>query len=268
MAMLLNPPTRTPLHHYSMSNMLSCDHHTPQCTLCHAWYNARNPQWASFSNDRDDGWRCPGCQSLNTKVPTRYLCFCGRVENPSFASGNPPHTCGDPCHRPRDCGHDCTDPCHAGPCLPCPVMVPKSCFCGKSVASVRCSTEVKVTTCGETCGRPLGCGLHTCEEVCHAGPCKPCPIVESQECFCGLTESERPCGTGQAVDPSAPDVRKFSCGGVCNAALECGNHQCANPCHPGPCPPCPLLPEVVTSCPCGKTQLYVGDGCSIWLHSC
>eukprot|EP00038_Savillea_parva_P008310 m.176107 g.176107 ORF g.176107 m.176107 type:complete len:1315 (+) comp14114_c0_seq1:349-4293(+) len=213
-------------------------------------------KWASFSNDRDDGWRCPGCQSLNTKVPTRYLCFCGRVENPSFASGNPPHTCGDPCHRPRDCGHDCTDPCHAGPCLPCPVMVPKSCFCGKSVASVRCSTEVKVTTCGETCGRPLGCGLHTCEEVCHAGPCKPCPIVESQECFCGLTESERPCGTGQAVDPSAPDVRKFSCGGVCNAALECGNHQCANPCHPGPCPPCPLLPEVVTSCPCGKTQLY------------
>lgn len=37
--------------------------------------------------------------------------------------------------------------------------------------------------------------------------------------------------------------------------LKCGNHRCEQSCHPGECQPCSLLPESVTTCPCGKAPL-------------
>ena len=40
------------------------------------------------------------------------------------------------------------------------------------VNHIRCSQE-KVS-CGKPCGRPLGCGFHPCEQLCHAGACAPC----------------------------------------------------------------------------------------------
>lgn len=37
--------------------------------------------------------------------------------------------------------------------------------------------------------------------------------------------------------------------------LECQAHHCQQVCHPGQCQPCPLLPILVSSCPCGQTAL-------------
>lgn len=38
-------------------------------------------------------------------------------------------------------------------------------------------------------------------------------------------------------------------------SLDCGNHFCDKPCHPGECESCPRLPANVTHCPCGARPL-------------
>ena len=70
------------------------------------------------------------------------------------------------------------------------------------------------------------------------------------ECHCGKTSQDRQC--------TADSAEKFSCGEVCGLTLDCDNHQCEAVCHPGDCAPCPLSPDRVTTCPCGKTLLQ-GD---------
>ena len=37
--------------------------------------------------------------------------------------------------------------------------------------------------------------------------------------------------------------------------LFCGNHRCEEVCHSWVCHPCPLLPENVRVCPCGKVPM-------------
>lgn len=41
--------------------------------------------------------------------------------------------------------------------------------------------------CVQVCGRPLSCGNHTCERVCHAGVCGGCPRAGNRSCSCGKT---------------------------------------------------------------------------------
>ena len=43
------------------------------------------------------------------------------------------------------------------------------------VGNIRCSSE-KVS-CGKPCGRPLGCGFHRCEQLCHGGACSGCTAI-------------------------------------------------------------------------------------------
>lgn len=47
----------------------------------------------------------------------------------------------------------------------------------------------------------------------------------------------------------------FPCNSTCGKKLECGNHHCAEICHPYPCRECELLPSKVDTCYCGKTTL-------------
>ena len=43
----------------------------------------------------------------------------------------------------------------------------------------------KPLQCDRVCGKPLSCGRHMCEIVCHAGSCGPCPMQGSRQCPCG-----------------------------------------------------------------------------------
>ena len=85
------------------------------------------------------GWRCPGCQNPSTTIPSVYKCFCGKVANPERKrDSSTPHSCGELCGRKLAtsaeslCHHRCQLLCHPGPCPPCPVMVLRSCFCGRT----------------------------------------------------------------------------------------------------------------------------------------
>ena len=67
------------------------------------------------------------------------------------------------------------------------------------------------------------------------------------KCFCGKKSRE-------AV--SCIDLESgFSCEQTCSKPYECGSHKCEKQCHSGSCGSCPLSPELVTKCPCGKTIL-------------
>ena len=139
---------------------------------------------------------------------------------------------------------------------------------------VRCSSDVAVVSCDQVCGQVLGCGKHMCTRACHAGPCDPCGVLETQTCYCGRNSRQAPCGSGHADKHSKPECL-FACTQPCDRKLPCGNHACTSPCHPGPCNPCPTdvasvkvlssaigeslvgyrLSPAVQSCPCRSVPL-------------
>jgi transcriptional repressor NF-X1 len=213
---------------------------------------------ASLLNDKDpsEGWRCPACQRASQTVPTLYQCYCRKITNPRPRSKGDlmaPHSCGELCGQnlartPQSlCQHKCQLLCHPGPCPPCPVMVTRSCPCGRHDYQVRCSKTGDLPSCGSVCGRKLSCGRHHCDLACHAGSCPACEAVLTQRCHCGRNQRDVVCGKGEG--------ERYGCGRTCGKELDCGNHLCELACHPLPCPSCTLLPSRVTSCPCGATPL-------------
>ncbi|XP_076351913.1 NF-X1-type zinc finger protein NFXL1 [Tachypleus tridentatus] len=116
------------------------------------------------------------------------------------------------------------------------------CFCGKT-ANPSFDPWLIPHSCGRTCERKLQplCG-HVCLLLCHSGPCPPCPKTVKTNCYCGRKTPEiRRCS-----------AREWSCGQRCGHLLPCGQHNCDEPCHGGPCPPCPR--QSFQSCMCGRKK--------------
>lgn len=218
------------------------------------------------SGDENIGkqWRCPGCNLPKDVLPSTYNCWCEKEMDPKVISGLPPHSCGQSCGRdrkfPRACPHPCDELCHAGPCPPCTSMGPvQSCFCGKQSSSRRCAeTEYEAGwSCGEICGDIMPCGEHICQRPCHEGVCGACEVDVSAKCYCGKSEKTIPCNEQSEEKESWDWIGVFDCGAVCGRSFDCGHHSCEQACHPQDLevPHCPRSPDVVTSCPCGKTAL-------------
>ncbi|XP_028973610.1 NF-X1-type zinc finger protein NFXL1 [Esox lucius] len=220
---------------------------------------------------KDHPWPCPKCryEYSPTQTPSRYLCYCGKVQDPPLDPWLVPHSCGLVCDKAFSpaCGHHCLLLCHPGPCPPCPKMVSVSCMCGKaSPLPRRCSN--KPWSCQKRCGKTLPCGQHTCTSSCHSGVCDPCPRVSVQKCVCGREEAERQCASPV-----------WHCPQVCGRPLSCGNHTCERVCHSGVCGVCPRSGN--RACPCGKSKCSLpctedvptcGDTCDklmeCGLHTC
>ena len=132
------------------------------------------------------------------------------------------------------------------PPSPCTATLAKTCPCGATTKRVKCEVAL---VCDQVCGRLLSCGAHTCGDTCHVGECAPCQVTLRQRCFCGKSSREVTCGPGVRSD------HRYVCGQVCGNTLDCGHHTCESTCHEGPCAPCPLAPDKVTHCPCGKSSL-------------
>ncbi|XP_059163306.1 transcriptional repressor NF-X1-like [Physella acuta] len=222
------------------------------CMNCyHVFHLSCIQKWAQSSINKDlKNWRCPGCQNVSTKIPSQYRCFCGSKKDPKYIRGEIPHSCGETCRRSRkgNCKHPCTILCHPGPCPPCSSMVRAACDCGKINKSVRCSTSITFK-CDEVCDKPLNCSDHKCVIVCHAGPCPPCDVSKTQECFCKRATRNALCGTEEFK------MIGFCCEKICGRTLDCGNHICESSCHPGDCGSCNLKPALLLTCCCGKTPL-------------
>ena len=212
-------------------------------------------------------WRCPGCNLPKEKLPNDYTCWCEKEVDPRSVPGLPPHSCGQTCSKLRvGCPHPCELLCHAGPCLPCGHQGPQqSCFCGKEMVSKRCvdTNYDSGWSCGQVCGDLLLCGQHECKRGCHEGLCGGCEVLVDSKCFCGKVEKSLPCSEREDERESQSEsgswVGSFNCGTECKRVFDCGNpeHFCESGCHVQDLLPahCPLSPDVVTHCPCGKTPL-------------
>lgn len=142
----------------------------------------------------------------------------------------------------------------------------KICNVLKSCGRHRCSSACcdtrgnpDVHECLLNCGRQLRCGVHACQQLCHRGACKPCPVMHWQDlsCTCGHTvlPPPQPCGT------PLPE-----CFQPCSIVQDCG-HSTTHPCHPRDqvCQPCKTLIDKV--CGCGR-RLIRNVPCSSTVVSC
>lgn len=243
------------------------------CLTCfHIFHLYCIKKWANSPaakiNADETAWRCPGCQTINEKVPNKYTCFCGKKTNPDLNKNNEnkpyhlrqlPHTCGQICGKPLAkpndsldssliCKHTCALFCHPGPCQPCDAFVTRTCNCGQAKFQVKCSS-LRVPECTTPCSRTLNCFKHKCEQICHADECKPCSIEIEQECFSHGEKRTVLCSA------STHENQSYSCAKPCDKQLKCGKHKCEQVCHEGECKPCPLLPSKLLHCPCGNTPI-------------
>ncbi|VFQ82877.1 unnamed protein product [Cuscuta campestris] len=234
---------------------------------------ARAPTSSDLTAEKNQGlnWRCPGCQhvQLTSSKDIRYMCFCGKRQDPPSDMYLTPHSCGEACGKPLEkvvpgsglsqedhCPHHCVLQCHPGPCPPCKAFAPpRSCPCGRKMITTRCSDRKSVLTCGQHCNKLLGCGRHRCEKICHVGLCDHCPVLLNASCFCKKNTELIHCGDITLKGEINLESGVFSCNSHCQKKLSCGNHVCHEICHPGPCGDCALLPINVKTCCCGKTSL-------------
>lgn len=234
------------------------------CTTCFKVFHLGcMHQWIKNQNRTQSGnkqlpskleWRCPGCQNeySETSLP-KYLCFCGRLENPP-ASREHPFSCGEPCSRKRsECEHPCVLECHQGGCPPCTVLLSKACcFCGafpSDGSNVRCGDVRSAPySCKSSCNKVLNCGRHLCAKECHES-CEPCQeVMGSESCYCKSHSRQVVCGQSYRSGP-------FSCGTLSPELMDCGVHYedrlCGNSNRE-----CSLSPQKFGNlCACRKTYL-------------
>lgn len=192
---------------------------------------------------------CGACE-----VTIEARCYCGKVQTEMLCSSKEDEMesqtvrddgseeewtgcfgCKETCNRPFDCGvHFCQKDCHPQDLHP--AHCPRSpdavvrCPCGKTpLASIpgftpRTSCEDPIPNCREPCGKMLPCG-HSCDQICHTGPCGACLRRVPIQCQCGRNTSMSICHQG--------DIQHPQCFRQCKATLHCGRHTCTERCCPG-----------------------------------
>ncbi|KAI5795104.1 hypothetical protein EDC01DRAFT_717194 [Geopyxis carbonaria] len=261
------------------------------CRCCWSVYHLHCVQkWAKQGLDQEptrpigvDGpkkaWRCPACNNSSDEIPSIHTCWCEKTIQPEISKYVPPHSCGQTCGKqrasPRKCPHACNLQCHAGPCPPCTALgPPQPCYCAKEESQRRCvDTDYEHGwSCGQVCGDFMPCGEHECPSPCHPGLCGQCEHEDLLKCYCGSAEKNIKCCEQEESLKSVEPVEQtlagedenpkewfgfFTCGKVCKRLYDCNIHHCEKICHPQDFdePRCPLSPDLITHCLCGKTQL-------------
>ncbi|XP_038153849.1 transcriptional repressor NF-X1 [Cyprinodon tularosa] len=200
---------------------------------------------------------CPSCPAFVTKS-----CVCGKTSQPMRCGQATVLQCDKVCGALLNCGeHCCTQVCHSGACQPCQLQVEQVCYCGVTTRTVLCGTDKEGFngsghfSCQKVCSKMLNCEAHRCHQVCHRGPCQPCPRSPSlvRTCPCGQTPLTKLLELGYSERRSCSDPIP-SCGKTCNKPLPCGSndtiHLCQNLCHEGSCGPCSLTSTI--RCRCGS----------------
>jgi transcriptional repressor NF-X1 len=146
------------------------------------------------------GLNCQPCAHI---IRHRLVCKCGKthIDPPQHCGVKLPQ-CDHPCSIKRKCGHAVKHNCHEkGECPPCVELIDKECSGQHQLVKVPCcATQI---SCGNSCDKPLGCGMHKCNRVCHNGEC-----------------------IGSEVN-----LKEKGCGQNCDKVLPC-KHLCNEKCHP------------------------------------
>lgn len=184
-------------------------------------------------------------------VKVSIACRCGRVHTPSIChqGTEEPPQCMRTCKATMNCGrHECGERCCSGERKAAERQAAKRKLRPLGNPATFDNGMEAEHICTRICGRSLKCGNHTCQELCHRGPCGTCreAIFDDISCNCGKTtlQPPLPCGT-----PTPP------CRFPCNRPSHCSHQKVVHNCHSDEenCPKCPFLVE--KSCMCGKKSL-------------
>lgn len=214
----------------------------------------------------------PGPCAPCTSMGPQQRCFCGknstqrRCIDTNYEMGA--WACQEVCNEVLPCDeHSCQRRCHPGLCGACTVLEQASCYCGKEVKQIACSSKEESQTgvngsdetitgcwkCANRCERYFDCQEHKCQRSCHVKTStisQRCPLAPElvTTCHCGQTkiDSILPTARSSCCDPIP------SCGKTCMQSLPCG-HQCQSQCHEGACPECTI--EMDVRCQCGSTSV-------------
>lgn len=207
-------------------SMLACGHVCPE--VCH-------------TGD------CPSCRQV-----VDINCRCGRTTSKTICHQGieEPPQCMRICRTTMNCGrHACDEHCCAGErkAIERQASRKKQRPLNSAPRSADDAFEAE-HICTRQCGRPLKCGNHFCEELCHKGPCGSCreAIFEEVSCNCGRTVLQPPLPCGTQNPP---------CRYPCERPKACGHPQVGHTCHQDSesCPKCPFLVE--KKCMCGKKAI-------------
>lgn len=209
-------------------------------------------------------------------------CSCGRT-----AAGSLCHQ-GEPCDPPRcmrlcktglNCGrHECGEKCCSGEAKALERLASRKKMKSLNPQNPGQSSDDRFEAehiCTRLCDRQLKCGSHTCEMLCHRGPCGTCPEASFNElsCHCGRTSIQPPVPCGATPPP---------CDYPCTRNPDCGHPMVPHSCHidEDGCPKCPYLVEKICLCrkkvvkniPCWKQGVSCGTECgkklSCGSHNC
>lgn len=191
---------------------------------------------------------CPRSPDIITHCP------CGKTPLHEITPGSVRTSCEDPipscdklCLNTLACGHECQQVCHTGDCLPCMQIVKINCRCGRTTSSTICHQgSEEPPQCMRICRATLNCGRHQCDERCCSGEKKASERLSKKKSR-GLNVSQRPVHE----DFEAEHI----CTRQCGRNLKCGNHECQDLCHRGPCGSCREAIFDDISCHCGRTVL-------------
>ena len=120
------------------------------------------------------------CNCTYLELVIEYVCIVLFKNNSNHMNCSPKlnlsilcNYCWQRCGAELSCGyHTCDKLCHpVGECGKCPRSAStRLCPCGKSsYDNLPCTEEVPC--CGDTCEKPLSCGIHQCTEKCHYNDC-------------------------------------------------------------------------------------------------
>ena len=181
-------------------------------------------------------------------------CTCGKtalseiIDEPRRTCEDPIPNCRKQCSKMLSCGHACKQVCHSGPCMPCLETVSINCRCDRTTSSTVChqGTE-EAPQCMRICRATLNCSRHECGERCCSGERR---AAERQ----AAKRKLRPLGTAQRAMDDGIEAEHI-CTRLCGRLLKCGNHQCPELCHKGPCGTCREAIFEEIPCHCGRTVL-------------
>lgn len=167
---------------------------------------------------------------------------------------DPIPSCQKECGKTLSCGHPCRQTCHLDECEPCTLQVSVNCRCGRNSFEVIChEASEDPPQCGRLCKASLNCGRHECGQKCCTGERK---AAERQ-------------ATKRKLKPLVAVTRVFDenieaehiCTRPCGRRLKCGNHDCIDLCHRGPCGSCKEAVFDDIACACGRTVLQAPLPC-------
>ncbi|KAL6811257.1 hypothetical protein GGI42DRAFT_340006 [Trichoderma sp. SZMC 28013] len=233
------PCGKTPLENFLQAPRQSCEDPVPHCDrVCEKLLPCGHLCKAKCHTGD-----CGFCMEV-----IDISCRCGRTTSTSICHQGDVQQpwCMRTCQANLSCGrHKCGERCCPG----------EKKAAERQAASKRKNRPAAESTveaehiCIRTCGRPLKCGSHDCQQICHRGACASCPeaIFHEISCNCGRTvlQPPQPCGT------HAPECR-FNC----PRRPACGHPPVEHNCHMDDisCPKCPFL--VDKWCACGKEKLH------------